>query len=134
MSGDDEIRITELKQSYCRLVDAKDWPGFAALFTDDAVLYPSSSAMAAGLASPEGVRGRTAIANWVRERLATAQSKHEVWPVSLVVEGDAARAVWRMRDSVAWPERSFTATGRYVENYRRTETGWQIAETRLERD
>lgn len=126
--------ITALKQKYCNRVDAKDWEGFAALFTGDAPLHPSQSAIAAGLADPVPPRGGPAIADWVRQRVETARTKHEVWPDTLEVEGDSARGVWRMRDHVVWPDRELRGTGFYRESYRRTPDGWRIAETVLDRE
>lgn len=126
--------IAELKQAYCDLVDAKDWPGFAALFTDDAPMHPSQSAIASGKASSQPPVGGKAIAEWVSVSIADAQTRHEVWPVSLDISGDTARGVWRMRDRVIWPARDFSGTGHYIESYRLTPDGWRIAETRLDRE
>ncbi len=39
----DWLAIADLKARYCRLLDSKDWDGFAALFTEDFLLDASGS-------------------------------------------------------------------------------------------
>jgi 3-phenylpropionate/cinnamic acid dioxygenase small subunit len=40
-------QIRDVKARYCRLLDTKDWDGFAALFTEDAILDVSDDTGAA---------------------------------------------------------------------------------------
>ena len=125
----DWIAITELKARYCRLLDTKDWSGYAGLFTEDAVLDTS----AAGGYGP--IAGRDSFVPMVRASLENAQTAHQVHSPEIDVDGDVARAIWAMQDRVHMPARgmSFTGYGHYREEYRRTPQSWRIASSALSR-
>jgi ketosteroid isomerase-like protein len=125
----DWVAITELKARYCRLLDTKDWDGYAALFTDDAVLDTSP----AGGYGP--IEGRDNFVPMIQSSLATAKTAHQVHSPEVWVDGDVAHVTWAMQDRVHMPERgmSFTGYGHYHERYRRTVEGWRIAYTELTR-
>lgn len=125
----DWMAITEVKARYCRLLDTKDWDGYAALFTDDAVLDTSP----AGGYGP--IDGPAVFVPMVRASLEKAQTAHQVHSPEIVIEGDEARVIWAMQDRVHMPDRgmSFTGYGHYHERYRRTSDGWKIAFTQLTR-
>lgn len=126
---DDWRDITELKARYCRLLDTKDWEGYAALFTEDAVLDTSP----AGGYGP--LEGRDSFIPLIVSSIGNAKTAHQVHSPEVRIEGDVAHVIWAMQDRVHMPERgmSFTGYGHYHERYRRTEQGWRIAFTQLTR-
>jgi ketosteroid isomerase-like protein len=125
----DWVAITELKARYCRLLDTKDWAGYAALFTDDAVL-DTTDAGGYGV-----IEGPAQFVPMVTNSLATAKTAHQVHSPEITVDGDTATGIWAMQDRVDMPERgmSFNGFGHYHERYFRTADGWKIAFTRLTR-
>lgn len=125
----DWLAITSLKARYCRLLDTKDWDGFAALFTEDAVL---DVATATGFGR---IEGRDKFIPMVRSSLETATTAHHVHQPEITLEGDTAHVTWAMQDRVHWLDgkRSITGYGHYHERYVRTADGWRIAFTQLTR-
>lgn len=123
----DWLAIGELKARYCRLLDTKDWAGFADLFTDDFLLDTTGSG------GPR-VEGRDAAVATVRAAIESARTVHQVYSPEVEVEGDAARGVWAMQDRLVWPDgRTLVGWGHYHERYRRENGRWRIAEGRLTR-
>lgn len=126
--------VKQLKARYCRTVDTHDWAGYAAVFTPDAVLYPSASAAESGSADVSSKRGVEAIVAWVREALDSAHSVHQVFmPEIELTSPSTATGIWAMEDRVEWPDRVLHGFGHYSETYRRTEAGWRLASTKLTR-
>lgn len=125
----DWLEITSLKARYCRLLDTKDWDGFAALFTEDAVLDVKTST---GFGR---IEGRDKFIPMVRESLRAAKTAHHVHQPEIVLKGDVAEVIWAMQDRVVWEDRnrSVTGYGHYTERYVRTAEGWRIAFTQLTR-
>ena len=125
----DWLEITSLKARYCRLLDTKDWDGFAALFTEDAVM---------DVKTPTGfgrIEGRDKFMQLVRASMDTTKSAHQVHQPEVALEGDIAHVVWAMQDRVVWQDRkrSITGYGHYHERYVRTADGWRIAFIQLTR-
>lgn len=119
--------IATLKARYCRLLDEKDWEGFAALFTDDVVIDTTAS----GGPRFEGVA--QAVGS-IRRSLETARTVHHVHMPEIEIDGDMARGVWAMQDRLIWENgRTLTGYGHYRERYARGAAGWRIAESRLTR-
>jgi hypothetical protein len=127
----DEIRT--LKARYFRLMDTKQWDGFAALFTDDLKIL-----------SPEGtlwLHGGPAFGASIRHSLEHAVSCHQGFTAEIeIVDAQTAKAVWSMQDVIEWKDRhpregwkSIVGRGHYHETYRRLETGWRIATLSLSR-
>jgi ketosteroid isomerase-like protein len=125
----DWLEITSLKARYCRLLDTKDWDGFAALFTEDAVLDVKT---ATGFGR---IEGRAKFMPMVRSSIGTANTAHQVHQPEIAVDGDIAHVTWAMQDRVHWQDgkRSITGYGHYHERYVRTADGWRIAFTQLTR-
>lgn len=125
----DWLAITTLKARYCRMLDTKDWDGYAALFTEDAVLDTSP----AGGFGP--IIGRDVFVPMVRGSLASAKTAHHVHAPEIRMEGDVAHVVWAMQDRVHMPDRgmSFTGYGHYHERYVRDGGQWKIAFSQLTR-
>ena len=127
----DVEQIKQLKARYFRLVDAKDWAGWSAVFAVDAVLE-----------IPEGElahRGRDEIVanvSAVMEQLRTVHHGH--MPEIELTGPDTARGVWAMTDYVEWPAEDgkrvgLRGYGHYLEEYVREDGQWCIARSRLER-
>ncbi len=130
----DYIAISQLKARYCRLLDTKDWTGFAALFTQDFELDVSQS-------GGQVIKGRDAAVALVRSSIESASTAHQIHSLELEIDGDVARGVWAMQDRVVWPPdatsrgklAALTGYGHYHERYVRQDGGWRIAASRLTR-
>ncbi len=128
--------IRDVKARYCRLLDTKDWPGFAALFTEDAVLDVREDT------GCDPFHGRETLVAQVRAAVDEARTAHQVHSAEIAFDGDdAADVVWAMQDRVIWapgkspipPAGSITGYGHYHEHYVRAEGVWRIAALRLTR-
>lgn len=123
----DWVAIANLKAAYCRLLDTKDWAGWADLFTEDFELDVSDSGGTV-------MKGRDTIVASVRSSIETAKTAHQVHFPQITVDGDTAHAVWPMQDRVVWPEgRALTGYGHYHEDYVRQDGRWRIARQKLTR-
>jgi hypothetical protein len=128
------VAICELKARYCRLLDTKDWAGFADLFTDDFELDTTGSGGTV-------VRGRDAAMAMVRGSIETARTAHQVHAPEISLDGETAQVIWAMQDRVVFgPERvaqigasGLTGYGHYHERYVRQNGEWRIASSRLTR-
>ncbi len=124
---DDWLAIANVKARYCRLLDTKDWTGFAALFAEDAVIDATASG------GPR-LDGRDAAVAYIRSSLEPAVTVHHVHSPEIEIDGDGARAVWAMKDRLTWPNgRVLDAAGHYHERYARVGGVWRIMESRLTR-
>ena len=122
----DWLAICAVKAAYCRLLDTKDWDGWAKLFTEDCMIDTTGSG---GIVTT----GREAFVASVRQSLEGTKTAHQVHSPEIVIDGDTARAVWAMQDRVIWAERGLTGYGHYHERYVREADGWKIAEQKLTR-
>ena len=121
------LAICELKARYCRMLDTKDWAGYAAVFTDDVVLDTTA-------AGGPRFDGRDAAVAGVRAAVERAITTHHVHNPEITVNGDEAHAIWAMQDRNLWPSgRRLLGFGHYHERYRRADGQWRIAESRLTR-
>lgn len=123
---DDWLEICNLKARYCRLLDTKDWDGWAALFTEDCEIdtRPAGGTLETG---------RDSFVTMVRRSLAEAKTVHQVHSPEITIDGDIGEAVWAMQDRVVKDEFSLTGYGHYHETYRRSADGWKIARQKLSR-
>lgn len=128
--------IRAVKARYCRLLDTKDWAGFAALFTDDAMMDVSEDT-----GNPP-ITGIPAIVAQVRFAVDDAATSHQVHtPEITLTDKGTAQGVWAMQDRVVWQAGkspipgvgSITGYGQYHEAYRREGDNWKIASLRLSR-
>jgi uncharacterized protein (TIGR02246 family) len=130
--------IKQLKARYFRCMDTKDWDGFAAVFTDDAVMDMRGE-MRDGTTEGDGlVTGASSIAAFVRGAVDAVTTVHHGHMPEIDVTGpDTATGVWAMEDKLRWPEGSPIAAlhgyGHYHEDYARRDGGWRIARTTLTR-
>jgi ketosteroid isomerase-like protein len=123
----DWLAICELKARYCRMLDTKDWAGYAAVFTEDVVLDTTA-------AGGPRFEGRDAAVAGVRAAVERAITTHHVHNPEITIEGDQAYGIWAMQDRNIWPEgRSLLGFGHYHERYVRHDGIWKIAESRLTR-
>jgi hypothetical protein len=123
----DWLAIANLKARYCRLLDSKDWDGFAALFTEDFLLDASGSG------GPR-FEGRDIALASVRRSIDAAKTVHHVHSPEIEIDGDGAMGIWPMQDRLVWPDgRTLTGYGHYHERYVREDGVWKIAESRLTR-
>jgi len=131
--------IKKLKARYFTTLDAHDWDGYVAVFTEDAVMdlaeemkLHQGEAVDAG-ADPVS-RGRDAIAAFIAGALDEAVSVHEGhMPVIDVIGPDTAKGTWQLHDWVDFGTRSFHGYGHYHEEYRRVDGRWLISSMRIRR-
>jgi 3-phenylpropionate/cinnamic acid dioxygenase small subunit len=129
------LAIGEVKARYCRLLDTKDWAGYADVFTEDFELDTS------GAGGPGVIRGRDAAVKMIRASVEYARTAHQVHSPEITLEGDTAQVIWAMQDRVVWDAgraaklgfSSLTGYGHYHERYVRQDGRWRIAAQRLTR-
>lgn len=130
------LAISAVKARYCRLLDTKDWSGFAALLTEDFELDVSE-----GTSVPV-IRGRDAAVKQIRSSVASARTAHQVHSPEIMLDGaNRAQVIWAMQDRVVWGEEQaarigrsgLTGYGHYHERYVRQDGEWKIAALRLTR-
>jgi uncharacterized protein (TIGR02246 family) len=129
--SDDVEAIKQLKARYFRLMDTKDWDGFAAVFTDDVVVDVSGEG--------GGVtRGVTEFVSFLREVIGNAITVHQGhMPEIEITSPTTATGIWALEDQLWWPEGGpFTHVhgfGHYHETYEKTDAGWRIKSLTLTR-
>src|SRR5262245_54181014 len=128
------LAIGEVKARYCRLLDTKDWDGYADVFTEDFELDTSPAG------GPGVIRGRDAALRMIRASVGEARTAHQVHSPEITLDGDTAHVVWAMQDRVVWGSRrpspnslGHTGYGHYHERYVRQNGRWRIAAQRLTR-
>lgn len=130
------LAISAVKARYCRLLDTKDWSGFAALLTQDFELDVSE-----GTSVPV-IRGRDAAVTQIRSSVASARTAHQVHSPEITLDGaNRAQVIWAMQDRVVWGEEQaarigragLTGYGHYHERYVKQDGEWKIAALRLTR-
>jgi hypothetical protein len=131
--------LQALKARYFRCLDSKDWDGFEALFTEDAV-FDMRDGRGTNLDPDAVVQGAKAIRRFVSDAVAALVTVHQGhMPEIEFVDESQASGVWAMHD-LLWPAdgmqahfRQFEGFGHYHERYRRTPQGWRIAALKLTR-
>lgn len=123
---EDWLAICNLKARYCRLLDGKDWDGWADLFTEDCEIdtRPGGGTLE---------NGRQALVSMVRQSLAEAKTAHQVHSPEIAIEGDVAQVIWAMQDRVVKGTFTLTGYGHYHETCVRTPQGWKISKQTLSR-
>jgi len=129
----DWLAICETKARYCRLLDAKDWAGWADCFTEDFTLQ---------IPGAEPWAGRDLALGSARKAIETAVTVHQVHNPEIVLraDGNSADVTWALQDRVLWPQGreagetffGHTGYGNYREVYVRCGDGrWRIRSTVL---
>ena len=123
------MALSEAKARYCRLLDTKDWDGFADLLTEDFVLDLS------GASSLGIIEGRAAALQQIRSSIETAKTAHQVHTPEIALDGDTAQVIWAMQDRVVWgPDKpSIVGYGHYHERWVKRGGQWRLAAQRLAR-
>ena len=110
----DRVDLHEVAARYGDLIDARDWPGLASVFTEDAVFDLSDT----GVGPLHGLEAiRAQMAGTDRHPLA-----HLITNIR-VVDGDPARLHSRVLGIL--PDRRL-GSGTYVDHVVRTPDGWRI--------
>jgi hypothetical protein len=127
--------IIDLKSRYCRLIDSKDWVGYAELYTEDAMLQW-------GPAADHVVHGRANIRRFLSETLAHGFTTHHVHNPEIQVHGDGtATGTWALFEYLRVtpdpprpgerPQLNRHGYGRYDETYQLEGDSWRIASLKL---
>lgn len=126
--------IRALMARRVRCLDEKDWAGFAACYTEDAVSYSFVSADA-----PEGrVAGAQNISDRVQQALNGITTVHQLHtPEIELIAADRANGIWPLNDILSWQRDGkrhwLRAYGHYRQRYRKIDGRWLIEEHRLTR-
>jgi hypothetical protein len=148
--------IKQLKARYFQSLDTKDWAGFQAVFTPDAVMDMREAFHAVDPVSGEPrIFGEPALlagmdtSGWLltsaaviganaAELFANVCTVHQgLMPQIRLLGAADAEGVWAMEDLLRFapggPIQEIRGIGHYFETYRRLDAGWRIHTTRITR-
>ncbi|MEJ7935341.1 nuclear transport factor 2 family protein [Sphingobium sp. AN558] len=138
LSAIEEIR--RLKARYFRLMDMKDWSGFAEIFTEDAIfdVLDALEENPDPAAAQPPVIGRAAIVDYVSTGIAPITSAHYGhMPEIDILSDDEATGIWAFEDILRLPAGGpftlFRGHGHYHERYSRADGRWRIASLKITR-
>lgn len=120
--------IKRLKARYFRMVDTKDWQGWAEVFTPHAHVEFDSV-----------VRTPAKVVRVTGEWLANATTTHVGHLPEIDIEGpETATGIWGMTDYIVFPgngaeRQGLRGSGHYRERYRKIDGSWLIEYLRLDR-
>jgi len=130
--------IKQLKASYFRCLDTKNWTCIEALFTQDAEAIYSAGEDPDRLGSPANpIMGPQAIAAFIRqgvEHLVTVHHGH--MPEISFTSPTTAQGIWAMEDILQDPVTGINVVhgfGHYHETYQRIDGKWYIKTLQLTR-
>lgn len=123
-------QIKQLKARYFRLLDTKDWDGFADLFTDDCEhVLPSTAS--------ERPRSNDEYLDMLRSTMSSGVTVHHGHMPEITITGpDEASGIWAMSDDIDVRGQGgvsirLRGQGHYFETYRRCPDGvWRISSKR----
>ncbi len=123
------MALSEAKARYCRMLDTKDWAGYADLMTEDIVLDVSEGSQV------PVITGRDAVVAQIQSSILTAKTAHQVHSPEIELNGDEAQVIWAMQDRVVWgaDRPSIVGYGHYHERWVRRAGRWKLAALRLTR-
>jgi hypothetical protein len=128
---DDIEAIKQLKARYFRMMDTKDWDGFAAVFTADVEIDVSGD----GGGVTHGVAEFLPFLRAAIGDVVTVHHGH--MPEIEITSPTTARGVWALEDQLWWPDgapvRHMHGFGHYHETYEKTPAGWRIKSLTLTR-
>ena len=135
--------IKQLKARRVRCMDEKDWPGYAACHTQDAISYTfqdNESFKDVGMVDGP-VRGGEAIAKALAHYLDGKNKRtttHHIHAPEIDILSDTtAKAIWPMEDMLFWTEDGVPhwlhGYGHYRETYEKVGGEWLIASRSLSR-
>ena len=145
--------IKQLKARYFRCMDTKDWAGYLAVFTPDAVIDSSWAYTPTDLnGNPipvDGVMPPAPNPAWISDGIAkfiddlavtltgVVTTHHGHMPEITITSPTTATGIWSMEDMLRWPKgsaiREMHGYGHYRETYERTSAGWRIKTLKLTR-
>jgi ketosteroid isomerase-like protein len=116
----DRIALHELAARYGDLIDARDWPGLATIFTDDAVFDVTSSGgpVLSGLRHIQQHMDTT-------DQHPLAHLIVNIYVVDNGEQGEGERVQLHSRVLGILPDRR-VGSGHYVDDVVRTDDGWRI--------
>lgn len=130
MDMSDIEAIKQLKARYCRLLDAKDWSAWRALFTED---FLSDTSESGGLR----IQGVDEFIGFVRDNLGKPQQAtvHMVHaPEIELTSATTASGIWMLEDYVKFaPGLNLRGYGHYHETYEKLDGRWRIRSSKLTR-
>ncbi len=131
MTADDVEAIKQLKARYFRMMDTKDWNGFAAVFCDDVVVDVTEDGGGVTHSAAEFVpRVRAAVGDAITVH-------HGHMPEITLTSSTTATGVWALEDELWWPPGNRVSHmhgfGHYHETYSKTPDGWRIKSMTLTR-
>jgi hypothetical protein len=132
----DRVALQELKASYFRYLDTKQWTSWRKLFTDDMVFYNDTTATPT--TTEPMTRGGDDFVEMVSSVLVDAVTVHQGhMPEIRFIDDRTAQGIWAMYDwvdSSGSGGSSMQGFGHYHEQYIKGGDGkWRIAELRLTR-
>jgi hypothetical protein len=125
--------ICDLKASFGRLADVKDWVGYRNVFTDDCEFDFGGGAV---------VKGGQAGTDLIASMLEGSVSVHRAYmPEIEFVSASEAKGIWAVNDYIEWAPDAATGEragqmgyGREYETYHKIDGKWKIAHWRLRYD
>ena len=122
--------LKRLKARYCRLLDAKDWSAWRALFTDD---FISDTRPSGG----KYIEGADDFVAFVRRALGAQRrvTVHQVHAPELdLLTESTARGIWALHDIVRLlPGLTMDGHGHYHETYEKHDGQWRFKSSTLKR-
>jgi hypothetical protein len=122
--------LKQLKARYCRLLDAKDWHAWRALFADD---FVSDTRPSGG----KYIEGADDFVAFVRRTLGSKSrvTVHQVHAPELELLSDStARGIWALNDIVRLlPGLTMNGYGHYHETYDKQNGQWRFKSSTLTR-
>ena len=127
--------IRKLKARRVRSMDEKDWAGYAACHTPNAVSYTFQSENT-GADAP--IVGNEVIAERLKKQLTGRTTVHHVHAPEIELTSETtAKAIWPMEDMLWWEEGGkqlwLHGYGHYRETYEKLNGQWLIASRALSR-
>jgi hypothetical protein len=126
--------IRKLKARRVRCMDEKDWDGYAACHTDDAISYTFQTEVGA----PGAVVGGRAIADMLKQTVGHRTTVHHIHAPEIELTSDTtATGIWPMEDMLWWNENGqdvwLHGYGHYRETYEKVGGQWLIKSRALTR-
>lgn len=126
--------IKQLKARYFRLMDNKDWAGFADVFAEDVEVDVMHDPTAPG----DAIVGREAVVEFIEGAVGKARTVHHGHMPEIELHApDRATGVWAMFDHVEFQTpngpRGIRGSGHYHEEYVKRDGRWLIFKLKLTR-
>jgi SnoaL-like domain len=126
--------IKQLKARYFRCVDTKDWVGFKAVFTPDALFDISQDVPGCILVGPEKIAAAVSV-----PLTGCVSVHHGHCPEIAITSDTTASGIWAMEDILRWgedsasPSQTLHGYGHYIETYEKIRGRWCIKTMKLQR-